>query len=275
MPVPLAAPAAISVLENIPGMKRLFRVPSHKRAAALAPTLYALANKASGEGVIEARQELQRLTTEAATARSRAVYKTWWDRLPANRRRTTAGGTAKAKTPAEQFQETLGISPMQAAQLAAGPAPRQSTSRRVLQGYDELGRPVYKTVRTAAAGARRGAARAVTSRAGMAAARAITVAAFGVAAYLATRAVLRHFAGSAKRAQEAAVEGALALREARAEYTRQMGKAPSQPELRSMFDAYAVQLNKLGYITNAAGVPQYNRSKAQQFLTSYLSEEEQ
>lgn len=113
------------------------------------------------------------------------------------------------------------------------------------------------------------------SRAGLAAAKVVTVAAAGVAAYLATRAVLRHFAGSAKRAQEAAVAGALALREARAEYKAQMGKSVTQAEARRMFDAYVVQLNKLGYVANAAGVPQYNRSAAQRFLTSYLSEEEQ
>lgn len=299
MPVPVVAAAgAAEALKKIPGIGRLFVKPSHVRAAAIAPQLFNLALA----GELAARIELKRLSEQAATARAKAVYRDYLSRLPAQTVQTSSGSPWAGLTAAQQNQLlATGVTVARAVtrgstRYARGGRkvtrydPDTGRKRRVPAGsFEDLNWPHSKTeLRQANAegrflepGVARGAATAArrlpggASRAGLAAAKVVTVAAFGLAAYLGTRYVLRKFAGGAKRKQEAAVAGALALREARAEFQRQTGKPVSQREAREMFDAYAVQLAKLGYTVNAAGVPQYSRSAADRFLTSYLSEEEQ
>lgn len=296
MPVPVVAAAGIAdALKKIPGVGRLFVKPSHVRAAAIAPQLFNLALA----GELSARIELARLAKQAATARAKAIYADYLSRLPEPGPVSSTSSSWTSLSAAQQAQ-LLATGVRVASAVTRGSTrggrkvsrynPDTGRKQRVPAGSFEADNwPTSRRElnamrgdvaggsgsRLPSAGTAARAARSLrpgVSRAGLVAAKAVTVAAFGLAAYLGTRYVLRKFAGGAMRKQDAAVQGALALREARAEFKRQTGKEVSQREAREMFDAYAVQLAKLGYTTNAAGVPQYNRSAADRFLVSYANE---
>lgn len=99
------------------------------------------------------------------------------------------------------------------------------------------------------------------------------VAAAGVASYLVTRALLRHFGDQPMEAQRAGVEASKAFREARAEYQREHGVPPTGAQLRTMRDAWIHKLAELGY-TVEGGAVEYQPNAAQRFLSTYSSEEE-
>lgn len=69
----------------------------------------------------------------------------------------------------------------------------------------------------------------------------------GIGAYLVTSKLLQYLGGGAQRKEEAGVNAALALREARAELAQQLGRQPTAAELRPMNDAYRAKLIELGY----------------------------
>jgi len=69
----------------------------------------------------------------------------------------------------------------------------------------------------------------------------------GVGAYLVTQRLLQHLGGRAQRAEEAGVNAALAVRQARADFKAQQGRDPTAAEVREMGDAYQRQLVEMGY----------------------------
>jgi len=79
---------------------------------------------------------------------------------------------------------------------------------------------------------------------------------------------LRKIFGEARavRAEEAAVEGALVLRRARAALEAELGRRLTQPEVKKMFNAYAAQLVQLGFTQDARGQWKRERSAVERFL---------
>lgn len=77
----------------------------------------------------------------------------------------------------------------------------------------------------------------------------------GLAVGLALGTALRKVFGEARavRAEEAAVEGALVLRRARAAIADELGRELTQPEVRKLFDSYAANLIELGFERDAKG----------------------
>jgi len=69
----------------------------------------------------------------------------------------------------------------------------------------------------------------------------------GIGAYLVTQRLLEHLGGRAQKKEEAGVAAALAVRQARADFKQQEGRAPNRTELREMGQAYKRQLLELGY----------------------------
>lgn len=105
----------------------------------------------------------------------------------------------------------------------------------------------------------------------MAGAGAGTVAAVvigGFAVGLAIGTALRKLFGTARavRAEEAAVEGALVLRRARAALEAKLGRSVSSLEARQMFEAYEAQLVKLGFTQDARGQWRRERTAVERFL---------
>lgn len=70
----------------------------------------------------------------------------------------------------------------------------------------------------------------------------------------------------AVRAEEAAVEGALILRRARAAVAKEQGFPVTAVQARQMFDAYTVQLEKLGFEQDDNGMWHRPRSAVERFL---------
>lgn len=79
---------------------------------------------------------------------------------------------------------------------------------------------------------------------------------------------LRKLFGEARavRAEEAAVEGAIFLRNARAKTEAALGRSLTQPEVRKMFDAYAAHLMSLGFVQQANGQWHRPRSRIERIL---------
>ena len=77
----------------------------------------------------------------------------------------------------------------------------------------------------------------------------------GLAVGVAIGTALRKLFGTARvvRAEEAAVEGALVLRRARAALEADLGRAVTPTEARQMFEAYEAQLERLGFEQQANG----------------------
>jgi len=90
----------------------------------------------------------------------------------------------------------------------------------------------------------------------------------GLAIGLAIGTALRKLFGAARavRAEEAAVEGALVLRKARAKVEQQLGRGLTQLEAQKMFAAYEANLVKLGFTQDANGQWRRERSAIERFL---------
>lgn len=79
---------------------------------------------------------------------------------------------------------------------------------------------------------------------------------------------LRKLFGEARaiRAEEAAVEGALLLRRARAKTEAALGRSLTQPEVKKMFQAYEANLVQLGFEKSANGQWHRPRSAVERIL---------
>lgn len=79
---------------------------------------------------------------------------------------------------------------------------------------------------------------------------------------------LRHFFGEAKavRAEEAAVEGALVLRQVRADTETQLGRRLTAAETKKLFRAYEANLVALGFSQQANGQWARTRSAVERLL---------
>lgn len=90
----------------------------------------------------------------------------------------------------------------------------------------------------------------------------------GLAIGLAIGTALRKLFGTARavRAEEAAVEGALVLRKARAAVEAETGRPVTQTQARQMFDAYTVHLQRLGFEQLPNGQWYRPRSAVERFL---------
>lgn len=90
----------------------------------------------------------------------------------------------------------------------------------------------------------------------------------GLAVGVAIGTALRKVFGAARavRAEEAAVEGALVLRRARAALEAKLGRSVTSVEARQMFEAYEAQLEKLGFTQDANGQWRRERSAVERFL---------
>lgn len=79
---------------------------------------------------------------------------------------------------------------------------------------------------------------------------------------------LRKAFGTARavRAEEAAVEGALILRRARAAVEKEQGRPVTAVQARQMFDAYTVQLQDLGFEQDENGQWYRPRSAVERLL---------
>lgn len=118
---------------------------------------------------------------------------------------------------------------------------------------------------------RRGAVGLASSSAGLATAGGAAVAGVviaGLAIGVAIGTALRKLFGEARavRAEEAAVEGALVLRKARAAVEAELGRPVNQAEARKLFDAYAANLIKLGFTQDARGQWRRERTRVERFL---------
>jgi hypothetical protein len=93
-----------------------------------------------------------------------------------------------------------------------------------------------------------------------------TAAGAGIAAYLVTQRILANMGSGAQRAEEAGVNAALSLRQARADLERQQGKPVTQAQAREMAAAMRTQLVQLGYdpVTFTR-----KRSRVENFLEDY------
>lgn len=90
----------------------------------------------------------------------------------------------------------------------------------------------------------------------------------GLAAGVAIGTALRRLFGEARavRAEEAASQGAIALRETRADLEDQLGRRLTRTETRKLFDAYTAQLVQLGFKQNAQGMWHRPRSGIERLL---------
>lgn len=90
----------------------------------------------------------------------------------------------------------------------------------------------------------------------------------GLAVGVALGTALRKVFGEARaiRAEEAAVEGALVLRRARAALEDELGRPLTQTEVRKMFDSYAANLVQLGFEQQANGQWYRSRSAIERLL---------
>lgn len=90
----------------------------------------------------------------------------------------------------------------------------------------------------------------------------------GLAVGLAIGTALRKVFGEAKavRAEEAAVEGALILRRARAALEDELGRPLTQTEVKQMFKAYEANLVQLGFEQQANGQWYRPRSALERIL---------
>lgn len=90
----------------------------------------------------------------------------------------------------------------------------------------------------------------------------------GLAVGAAIGTALRKLFGEARavRAEEAAVEGALLLRKARAKVEAELGRAVTPTEARKLFDAYAENLRRLGFTQDARGQWRRERTRIERVL---------
>jgi len=137
-------------------------------------------------------------------------------------------------------------------------------------GLDGLRVGAVGRTTSAAAGAGRGAT-ALRAAAGLGAAGAGTIAlvvigGFAAGALLGT--LLRRQFGTAKavRAEEAAVAGALALRETRADVEQELGRALTTAERQKLFRAYEANLQELGFTKNRVGQWERQRGAIERLL---------
>jgi len=95
---------------------------------------------------------------------------------------------------------------------------------------------------------------------------AVVIGGLAVGAALGT--ALRKVFGEARaiRAEEAAVEGALVLRRARAALEDELGRPLTQPEVRKMFAAYEANLVRLGFEQDANGQWRRTRTSIERLL---------
>lgn len=68
------------------------------------------------------------------------------------------------------------------------------------------------------------------------------------------------------RAEEAAVEGALILRKARARIEEEQGSPVTRAQARQLFDSYAANLLELGFTQDANGQWRRERSTVERLL---------
>jgi acyl-CoA synthetase (NDP forming) len=94
----------------------------------------------------------------------------------------------------------------------------------------------------------------------------VVIAGLAIGAAIGT--ALRKLFGEARavRAEEAAVEGALVLRKARAALEAHTGRPVTQAEARKLFDAYAANLMQLGFTQDANGQWRRQRSTIERIL---------
>lgn len=90
----------------------------------------------------------------------------------------------------------------------------------------------------------------------------------GLAAGAAIGIALRHFFGEARaiRAEEAAVQGALALRETRADLEAELGRSLTADERKKLFAALEANLVRLGFTRNAVGQWERKRGAVERLL---------
>ena len=90
----------------------------------------------------------------------------------------------------------------------------------------------------------------------------------GLAVGAAIGTALRKIFGEARavRAEEAAVEGALVLRRARAALEDELGRSLTQPEVKKMFNAYTANLMQLGFVQDTNGQWYRPRSAVERLL---------
>lgn len=94
----------------------------------------------------------------------------------------------------------------------------------------------------------------------------VVIAGLAIGAAIGT--ALRKIFGEARavRAEEAAVEGALVLRRARAAVEQEQGRAVSRAQAKQLFDAYAAQLVQLGFTQDSNGQWRRERSTIERIL---------
>lgn len=102
--------------------------------------------------------------------------------------------------------------------------------------------------------------------AGGAAVAGVVIGGLAVGAIIGT--LLRKAFGTARavRAEEAAVEGAIALREERAALESRLGRKLTQPEVKKLFDVYVTKLQGLGFVQDAKGMWHRPRSFTERLL---------
>lgn len=90
----------------------------------------------------------------------------------------------------------------------------------------------------------------------------------GLAIGVAIGTALRKLFGEARavRAEEAAVEGALILRKARAAVEAEQGRPVTRTQARQLFDSYAANLVELGFTQDANGQWRRQRSTLERIL---------
>lgn len=181
-----------------------------------------------------------------------------------------SGSSEKSVSPIAQLTTALsskaGLSAVTA--VARGAARAARKPRRRLVGYDEYGQAIYQTARARAARAPRISAASIAGGAGAAAplagagtvagASAAAVAGVvigGLAVGLLIGTGLRKAFGEAKavRAEEAAVQGALVLRQTRAQLEAQLGRKLKPTETKALFSEYTRQLQQLGFTQDDNG----------------------
>lgn len=249
---------------------RLLRVPSHKRAAGLAPQLYQLAIGGNEAAAIE----LRRLANQAATARAKAIYAQYANQLPKTKTGTPAAPTTVASpygniSPQDMaVLQRLGIAVTGAAVRSATRTtrgrgrtvsrydPDTGRKRKVPVGsFEDLNWPATKSAYRAlvgggtSAGVRSGvsvgggAGRGASSNLARAG---VIIGGLAAGYYIGTQ-LNKYLAGRALGKEQAGVQAALAFRRAREDAAANKGAALTPAEVRSMGDVYKRQLLALGY----------------------------
>lgn len=304
---PLAALGAIGgvkdVLGKLPVLGGLFKTPSEKRAAAVAPGVIQAANA----GNLVAVKGIMRRTTQGIQ-KERAVWtaalaqvkpelvqravkqdKTIPEADHKNPEAFAASVLSASTMYAPTGATTSSLAPFVTPQLVTAVAKgvsggrRRSSRARYPTYRDRYGRQRYSYKppgtemrlpqgATAAADApyRFFTGAVGKGGAGTTAAQLGVAAAAGAAAYLVTERVLQHLGGKAQRQEEAGVNAALAFRQARADFKKKYGRDPNRSELQEMKRAYQAQLVELGYdpVTFTR-----TRSRLESFLEDYNPEE--